>query len=148
MSDNVKFIFNTTEYLSKKAVSKFNIPIIPKGSVLLSFKLTVGRIGIAAEDIVSNEAIACFKTNNVRLRNHLIFFLKNYDFNSIGSTSSIATAVNSKIIKQIVISIPNDNELDIFNNIAEPVINLIFNFEKEVILLTNLKKLYLQKFFG
>jgi Restriction endonuclease S subunits len=55
------YIINTSEFLKEEAVKKFNIPIIPDNTVLLSFKLTVGRIGITIGEMVSNEAIAHFK---------------------------------------------------------------------------------------
>src|SRR5690554_4703609 len=38
LGSEAAFIFNTSEYLTNEAVVKFNIPIIPKDTVLLSFK--------------------------------------------------------------------------------------------------------------
>lgn len=74
------FIFDTAEYLTKEAVENFNIPIIPKDTVILSFKMTVGRVGITTEEMVSNEAIAHFKFNFTTpfTKEYLYFFLKNF----------------------------------------------------------------------
>ena len=55
------YIFKTAEYLTREAVRQFNIPIIPDNTVILSFKMTVGRVAITTEDMLSNEAIAHFK---------------------------------------------------------------------------------------
>ena len=35
------FIYNTSEYLTDEAIEKFNIPIIPTNTTILSFKMTV-----------------------------------------------------------------------------------------------------------
>ena len=50
----------TKNHISKVYVEKFNPPIIPKGSLLYSFKLSVGQVSITNRDIYSNEAIASF----------------------------------------------------------------------------------------
>ena len=74
------FIFKTSEYLTREAVQTFNIPVIPKDTVVLSFKMTVGRVAITAEDMLSNEAIAHFKFNNKTpfTKEFLYLFLKPY----------------------------------------------------------------------
>ena len=41
------FIGNSREYLTQDAIKKFNIIIVPKDTILLSFKLTIGRVVIA-----------------------------------------------------------------------------------------------------
>jgi type I restriction enzyme, S subunit len=109
------YILNTSEYLTKEAVIRFNIPIIPENTVIISFKLTVGRIAISTENMLSNEAIASVKITDKCLTNEYVYlFLKQYNFSFLGSTSSIATAVNSKSIKSISILIPSAQIIDIF----------------------------------
>ena len=73
------FIFDTSEYLTQEAVEKFNIPIIPEDTVILSFKMTLGRVGITTEDMLSNEAIAHFKFNDDTpfLQGVFVLLLKN-----------------------------------------------------------------------
>ena len=58
------YIQNSAEYLTHDAVKKFNIKIVPDNTVILSFKLTVGRVAITDGNITTNEAIAHFKTGN------------------------------------------------------------------------------------
>lgn len=90
------FILNSSEYIKDSAIDKFNIVLVPKDTVILSFKLTVGRVAITNEEMTTNEAIAHFKTDNKKIKEYLYCYLKNYNFQTMGSTSSIATAVNSK----------------------------------------------------
>lgn len=55
------YIDTTSEFLTEEAVERFSIPIIPENTVLLSFKMTIGRLAITTERMLSNEAIAHFK---------------------------------------------------------------------------------------
>ena len=118
------FILNSSEYLKDSAIDKFNIVLVPKDTVILSFKLTVGRVAITNEEMTTNEAIAHFKTDNKKIKEYLYCYLKKYNFQTMGSTSSIATAVNSKIIKSMPFIIPTDDEIEKFHQVAK------FIFEK------------------
>lgn len=101
------FILNTSERLTHGAIDKFKIPIIKSGTIMLSFKLTVGRVAIAAEDMTSNEAIAHFNIDNTKVTtSYLHGYLSQFDYDSLGSTSSIATAINSDNIRTMKIILP------------------------------------------
>jgi type I restriction enzyme S subunit len=121
------YILNSSEFLKEESVKEFNIPIIPDNTVVLSFKLTVGRIGITIGEMVSNEAIAHFKLkpDSKISSNYLYLFLKTLDFSTFGSTSSIAEAINSKIIKEIKILVPNDELITSFQSLINPVFQKI-----------------------
>lgn len=108
MGNTGKYISQTSEFLTADAIKKFNIPIIPAGTLLMSFKLTVGRLGFTKYDMCSNEAIAQLpiKDVNVADKDYLYYYLSNFNFDSLSSTSSIATAVNSKTVKNIPIDLP------------------------------------------
>lgn len=142
------YITNTEEYLTNDAVDKFKVPIIQKNTILLSFKLTVGRISITTENMVTNEAIAAFTNCPENLFYYLYFYLKNFNFSNAGSTSSIATAINSKIIKELKFIIPQEYELSRFNDLVKPCFDLINNLIKINQNLQELKQKYLNKFFG
>ncbi|HDL3949396.1 TPA: restriction endonuclease subunit S, partial [Mannheimia haemolytica] len=108
MGNQGLFITESSEYLKVEAVDKFNIKRIPENTVILSFKLTVGRVSITTKETTTNEAIAHFKIpSSSNLSSEFLYcYLKNFDFNNLGSTSSIATAVNSKMIKEMEILEP------------------------------------------
>ena len=132
------FINNSSEYLTEEAVNKFRIPIIPANTVVLSFKLTVGRVAIAGRNMLSNEAIAQFQ-NSILPPSYLYFTLKNTSFSSLGSTSSIATAINSNTIKHMDILVANTKIIDIFTNEVEPLFNKIQTNNKQIQTLTEMR---------
>ena len=125
------YISDSSEYLTTKAVDKFNIKVVPNNTVLLSFKLTVGRVAITDGVLTTNEAIAHFNTLNDYITEYTYLALKAYNFANLGSTSSIATAVNSKIIKAMPWVMPNDNVLRDFHNIVAPIFTQIKNNIRE-----------------
>src|SRR5690554_4829153 len=55
-----KYISETKEEITDLAVSEANMKIVPKNTVLMSFKLSIGKIGITTEEMYTNEAIASF----------------------------------------------------------------------------------------
>lgn len=125
MGNQGMFITESGEYLKAEAVDKFNIKKIPKNTVILSFKLTVGRVSITTKETTTNEAIAHFKIPSPsKLSSEFLYcYLKNFDFNNLGSTSSIATAVNSKMIKEMEILEPSDLVVKHFNEYIEGIFN-------------------------
>ena len=139
------FISSSSEMITEDAVNKFNIVIVPPNTILLSFKLTIGRVSIADRQLATNEAIARFKLNKPSEREYLYLFLKEFDYNSLGCTSSIAMAVNSKIIKRMPIVMPNDETLYSFNKLACPLFDRIRSLDKESSRLAALRDTLLPK---
>ena len=139
------FIANSSEYLTHEAVEKFNVKVAPDNTVLLSFKLTVGRIAITDGEMTTNEAIAHFKTNKPKINEYLFCYLKNFNYQTMGSTSSIATAVNSKIIKGMPFVVPTDSELEAFHGFAGPIFAMIKSNQRENNRLATLRDTLLPK---
>ena len=131
MGNSGIFISDSSEYLTKEAVDRHNVIMVPRNTILLSFKLTVGRVAIADKELTTNEAIARFILSDDKYMEYLYLYLKNFDYNSLGSTSSIATAVNSKTIKGMQMLQPSDNVIDAFHIQVNPIFEKIRSLTKE-----------------
>ena len=138
------FLGNSSEYLTKEAVRKFKVCVVPENTILLSFKLTIGRVAIADKEMATNEAIAHFIAPNNAIE-YTYLALKNYEFSSLGSTSSIATAINSKIIKSMPWMMPDEDTLNLFHQIVLPVFERMRNNCQEIICLSSLRDTLLPK---
>lgn len=118
------YVFDTAEELTKEAIEKHNVKVVPKGTILLSFKLTVGRVSISASKMCTNEAIAHFMVSDLQ-RSYTYLYLKSFEYDSLGNTSAISKAVNSKIIKAMPFVMPDRKTLTLFDNIATPLLQAI-----------------------
>jgi type I restriction enzyme S subunit len=59
-----KVIHDTTKHISDAAVAASRIQKSPAGSLLFSFKLSIGQVSFAGVDLYTNEAIATFLPSN------------------------------------------------------------------------------------
>ena len=116
------YIEDSSEYLTHDAVEKFNVKIVPDNTVILSFK-----------------------TDKPKINEYLYCYLKNFNFQTMGSTSSIATAVNSKIIKGMPFVVPTAEELEKFHSIAAPLFTMIKSNQQESKYLGELRDVLLPK---
>ena len=142
------FAFDSSEKITAEGIEKYNVKIAPENTVLLSFKLTIGKVAITGCEMATNEAIAHFVSDDENIVEYLYCYLKRYNFDMLGNTSSIATAVNSKTIKAMKFYYPDMETLADFHRIAEPLIKKIKHLLITNAKLNELKQLYLKKFFG
>lgn len=119
------FCFYSKEDLTADAIVRHNMKVVPKGSILVSFKLTVGRVAITCVDMCTNEAIAHFYIDNDLDRAYTYCYLKNFEYDSLGNTSSISKAINSKIIKSMPFIMPTRDILERFSLIVQPILDQI-----------------------
>ena len=145
LGSNEIFIEDSKEYLTKEAISKFNIIVVPEDTILVSFKLTVGRVGISNCELTTNEAVARFYLPESYFREYTYLSLKNYNYARLGSTSSIATAVNSKIIKNMKLLIPPVTIISEFSKRINPLFKAIRIYENEIRNLSKIRNTLLPK---
>ncbi len=109
------FVLSSSEYLTDDAIQKVNMPMVKENTVILSFKLSVGRVAITTQLTCTNEAIAHFNTNNRQLLEYTYLYLKTFQYQDLGNTSAIGNAVNSTIIKKMKFLYPDEKVLSDFH---------------------------------
>jgi type I restriction enzyme S subunit len=107
-----RVIFKTGKSISNEAVRLAGIAPSPKGSLLFSFKLSVGQVCFAGTDIFTNEAIATFEPSyNVNLLFAYyafpIFLVKNAFENIYG-----AKILNQDLMRNALLTLPPLSEQD------------------------------------
>ena len=76
-----KIIKDTKEYISDSAAEKINK--VSKGSLLMSFKLSIGRMAFAGDDLYTNEAIIAIPENEKYILRFIYYYLLSYDWLSL-----------------------------------------------------------------
>lgn len=133
INNSTIFLLDTNETVTAMAVDKFNMNVTKVNTVILSFKLTVGKVAITTEEMVTNEAIAHFNIDDVSKMNpeFIYFYLKNFPYDSLGSTSSIGTAINSKIVKAMPVLLPPKSVIQEYGKKVRPNFMQIKNLLKQ-----------------
>ena len=121
------FISETAEMLTKQGVESSKIHISPAGTIFLSFKLTVGKVAITLEPMATNEAIAHFETTDRALRDYTYCYLHEFQYDTLGSTSSIGKAINSEIVRDMLFVMPDAKTLTRFSDMVSPIFDQIQN---------------------
>ena len=100
-----KYIHTSSEFISDEAAT--NMQIVKSGTVIMSFKLTVGKCAIAATDLYTNEAIMAFYPKDGYEINpsFLYYYLRHYKWEGMNKAVMGITLNKASISKQLV-SIP------------------------------------------
>lgn len=100
-----KEILDTKEYVSDLGAS--GITLVKKGSLLLSFKLSIGKMAFAGKDLFTNEAIIAIPESKDYDQQFLYYYLTSLDWNTLsgGSVKVKGKTFNKKSISKIPIPI-------------------------------------------
>ncbi len=100
-------VSNTSKKISNKALNEvFKDNIIPKGTLIMSFKLTIGRLSITDLDCVHNEAIISIFPKKEVLRDYIMNALDGLDLEKNVKNAIKGKTLNSKSLSELLIPIP------------------------------------------
>lgn len=126
-----KEIADSNEHITDLAVSNSNIRKVKKGTVIMSFKLTVGKCGIAATDLYTNEAIMAFNTKESFDINSSFLYYYLLCYHWVGSNKAVMgiTLNKATISKQYISIPPKSTQLAIVSQLDK--INELIRLKKE-----------------
>ena len=125
---NNNIITDTDEKITDLGVKKCNAKLIKKNSILLSFKLSIGKLAIAGKDLYTNEAIASINSLIDEIPNKYLYYclkilnIKKYGRGMMSENGSL----NSEQLKNIKIPI-------LINNDYKNILDDIESFEKTIL---------------
>ena len=100
-----KILCTTKEKITQEAVEKEKMQIVSKGTVVMSFKLSIGKVGILAENMYTNEAIANFvvKNNKMLFNEYLYYALQGMNFDSLTDRAVMGKTLNKAKLNNLSI---------------------------------------------
>jgi len=100
-------IDRTKEGVTDDAAAKAAGRLVPAGTVVLSFKLSIGKVGVTARPMFTNEAIAALqpRTNNLD-PGYLSYQLRNLDLAASANRAAMGGTLNKKTLAEIPLALP------------------------------------------
>jgi len=141
------YINNTSEMVSEKAHKEiFKEKLTPAGTLLMSFKLTIGRTAILNVDAYHNEAIiSIYPKENKVLKEFLFYYLPAVDYSNLQDKAIKGNTLNTSKLNKIPIPLPLLDEQQKIANILTTIDHKIQAEEKKKQALQNLFKTLLQQ---
>ena len=108
-----KYISKTSIKLSEKGMNRLKSKLIRKGTVITSFKLTLGKTAIAGEDLITNEAICGLipkdKTDET-FNEYMYYMLPLLDYTPYAQRASMGLTLNKGLLPTVEIPFPPKEE--------------------------------------
>lgn len=103
-----KIVTETKEQITNLAVKDARCKIVKKGTLLFSFKLTIGKMAFAGCDLFTNEAIAAFAIKDEKELNPEFLYYALQSATYGGSNQAVmGKTLNSKSLAEIEIPLPS-----------------------------------------
>jgi type I restriction enzyme S subunit len=113
-------VSKTVRKISQKALTEcFKGTLSPKGSIIMSFKLTIGRVSILGMDAVHNEAIITLIPNTKIDKDYLYHIISIVASSVEGTSAIMGKTLNSKILANLQIPLPPLEEQVRISNLLE-----------------------------
>ena len=142
-----KYINQTTKKITSDG-SKNKEPV-KKGTLLMSFKLSIGKLGILTEDMYTNEAICNFKWKNKDvLTEYMYYYLSSINILKYGSQAAKGITLNNETLSTIPVLLPSLEEQKKIINILSDVDLKISMLENSINDTSKFKKGLLQQMFN
>ena len=145
LSSYNKYVTGTKETITDLGVAKSGIKVVPANTVIMSFKLSLGKTAITTTPVYTNEAIMAFIPNG-RYEvdtDYLYHLFSGRDWSKGTNRAVMGVTLNKATLSEIEISIPPIEEQKHIASILDKV-NALINYRKEQ--LTELNELAKSRF--
>ena len=145
-----KYITETKEHISSIAVQESGISEIPANTVIMSFKLSIGKTAITKEPIYSNEAIMSFRDKGVTtlLPDYIYYMFSGSDWSKGSNTAVMGTTLNKATLSQIRIYVHAYEDQKRIVELLDKVSSIISKRKQELVELDDLIKARFVEMFG
>jgi len=102
-----KYISESKEGITDVAVKESGIKVVPKNTVIMSFKLSIGKTAISTIPLFTNEAIMAFleKDKSKLIPEYIYYYLKGYKWEG-ANKAVLGMTLNKKTISEQTFSYP------------------------------------------
>lgn len=139
-----KHICQSDMNLSVKSIKQFIPPVTPKGALMFSFKLTVGKLAFADKGLYTNEAIASIHPCKKQCLDFHFYILPMTLYNNASENIYGAKMLNQKKIanmKMIVPPLPEQQSIAAYlDDKCAKIDTIVSNLDKQICRYADLKR--------
>lgn len=144
-----KVVSQSSQLITREGIEGANIPLTPKGSLLYSFKLSVGQVAFTGKDLYTNEAIASFLPSKKYDIKYWYYALPYTLIHNANENIYGAKLLNQELIKNAVMIVPPKEEQQFIVGFLDYKTGQIDNFisyrQKQIKLLKEQKAVIINK---
>jgi len=145
-----KYIEESKEKITDIAIKNTKIKKVPQNTVIMSFKLSIGKRAITKAEVYTNEAIAAFHIKDLKslIPEYLYYALESVDFLKYTDKAVKGKTLNKEKLKKIRIPISSLLVQLKISKILNKIQKIIENKRKQIILFDELIKSRFIEMFG
>ena len=144
-----KFVSESIRKITEKGLKNSSAKLLPKGTILLSSRATIGEKSILLNSATTNQGFQSIITNNEAINEFIYYHIDTLKSELIKQSSgSTFLEISNTILKKLKIYIPNLQEQEKIANFLSTVDKKIENLANTITSLENQKKGLLQQIFS
>lgn len=144
-----KFVSESIRKITEKGLKNSSAKLLPKGTILLSSRATIGEKSILLNSATTNQGFQSIITNNEAINEFIYYYIDTLKSELIKQSSgSTFLEISNTILKKLKIYIPNLQEQEKIANFLSTVDKKIENLANTITSLENQKKGLLQQIFS
>lgn len=150
LSSSGKYISKTKEGISERAKLESSIKVIPAGTVVMSFKLSIGKVAITSREMYSNEAIMAFIDKGIIgiVPDYLYYLLMSKEWDIGTNKAVMGKTLNKATLSDTVVNVHQIDEQRHIISCLDKTVNTIVIHKKQLAKLDELIKARFVELFG
>lgn len=145
-----KYISMTKERISDKAVEETGIREIPADTVIMSFKLSIGKTAITSGPMYSNEAIMAFHDKHIAklIPDYIYYMFSGKDWNEGTNKAVLGKTLNKATLSKVKVNICDIDKQRSIVDILDKVSDILESRKNELKMMDELIKARFVEMFG
>jgi type I restriction enzyme S subunit len=127
-------LLDSEEKITEQAVDKSSAKLFPAGSVILAmYGATIGKLGLLSQPSTTNQACcAIIQKDEIKSNYYILnWLIENREYVLSFRMGAAQENISQQVIRNLLVSIPKDNDLKIFNQEMKPIYQLIKNLHQQ-----------------
>lgn len=127
-------LLESEEKITEQAVDKSSAKIFPAGSVITAmYGATIGKLGLLSMSSTTNQACcAIIQKDELRSNFYILnWLLENREYVLSFRMGAAQENISQQVIRNLLVSVPKETDLEIFNQEMKPIYQLIKNLHQQ-----------------